>query len=193
MEREVLLTGIGGQGIQLGASVLARAAAREERHVMLFGSYGGTMRGGPTDSTLVVGDAPLASPPIVARAWGALAMHHAFWDRLAPKLRPGAVVAVNASLFEGDVDRGAHRVFDVPATAIADAQGSPLAASLVLVGAFAAATGLVAADSLVEAMRESLPSYRQQHAEANERALRAGFEALPWNAAPAWGPDGRAA
>ena len=34
-------------------------------------------------------------------------------------------------------------------------------------------------DALVEAMRESIPPYRTQHIEANERALRAGWDLLP--------------
>ena len=38
-EREVVFTGIGGQGIQLMAKVLAEAAAQEGKHVMLFGVY----------------------------------------------------------------------------------------------------------------------------------------------------------
>ena len=37
MEREILFTGIGGQGIQLMAKVLADAAARAGRYAMLFG------------------------------------------------------------------------------------------------------------------------------------------------------------
>ena len=37
-----MLSGIGGQGVQLAAQVLARAAMREGRFVLLFGSYGGT-------------------------------------------------------------------------------------------------------------------------------------------------------
>ncbi len=193
MEREILLTGIGGQGVQLGSSILARAAVLEGRQVMLFGSYGGTMRGGPTDSTLVVADTPIASPPIVSRAWGALAMHHAFWAPLRAKLRPGAVVALNASLFEGEVDRDACRVFDVPATEIATQQGSVLAAAMVLVGAFAGVTGLVGVDSLVEAMRALVPAYRVQHLDWNERALRAGFDAVPRGAAPAWSGEEQAA
>ena len=41
-------------------------------------------------------------------------------------------------------------------------------------------------ESLVEAMREALPSYRRQHAELNEKALRAGWESLSETAAPAW-------
>ena len=51
MEREVLFTGIGGQGVQLAAKVLALAATRDDREVMSLGTYGGTMRGGKTDAT----------------------------------------------------------------------------------------------------------------------------------------------
>jgi len=193
MEREILLTGIGGQSVQLAALVLARAAVHQGREVMLLGTYGGTMRGGNTDSTLVVADAPIVSPPIVSRAWSALAMHHAFWEPLRRKLRPGAIVALNATLFEGDVDRQAHRVFDVPATAIATELGSPLSASLVLASAYAALTGLLTIESLIAGMHESVPSYRTQHLAANERALRAGFECVPGNVAPAFPDEGMAA
>src|SRR5690606_41928167 len=45
-EREVMWTGIGGQGVQLAATILARAATLEGREVMSLGTYGGTMRGG---------------------------------------------------------------------------------------------------------------------------------------------------
>ncbi len=186
MEREVLLTGIGGQGVQLAAHVLARAAVREGRFVLLLGTYGGTMRGGNTDSTLVVADRPVSSPPIVSSAWSAIVVHHSFWEPTRARLAPGAVLVVNESLFEGDLDRTSLRVFDVPATRIANEVGSPLAASLVLVGAYASLTALVGLESLVEAMRHSLPAYRRQHAEGNEKALRAGFEAVPAAAAPAW-------
>ena len=66
MERELLLTGIGGQGVQLAAQVLARAAIAEGREVQMFGSYGGMMRGGNTEATVVVADGPIEAPPTVA-------------------------------------------------------------------------------------------------------------------------------
>jgi Pyruvate/2-oxoacid:ferredoxin oxidoreductase gamma subunit len=186
VEREVILTGIGGQGVQLAAQVLARAAVHEARQVMLLGTYGGSMRGGNTDSTLVVADAPIATPPIVSRTWSALAMHHQFWLPLRAKLRPGAVVVLNATLFEGEVDRTRYRVFEVPATRLASELGSPLAASLVLIGAFARLTGIVGPAALELGLGESLPPYRRQHLERNQAALRAGYEAAPADAAPAW-------
>jgi 2-oxoacid:acceptor oxidoreductase gamma subunit (pyruvate/2-ketoisovalerate family) len=192
MEREVILTGVGGQGVQLAAQVLARAAILEDRQVMLLGTYGGTMRGGNTESTLVVGDAPLVAPPIVSRAWAAIVVHHQFWEPTRAKLRPGSVVCVNRSIFAGDLDRDAWRVFDVPATEIATSLGGRLAAALVLTAAFARLTGLVGLDSLQAGLRESLPPYRRQHLELNAKALEAGFGAVAPAPVAAWAAEAAA-
>ena len=186
MEREIAITGVGGQGIQLGAQVLARAATLEDRHVLMFGIYGGAMRGGSTESTLVVGDEPISAPPIVSHVWSAVAMHHEYWESVGSKLRPGGLVLVNSKLFEGRLDREAQRVIDVPATELAAGVGSPLSAAMVLIGAYAAVTGLVGFDSLIRAMEQSLPPYRKQHVQTNAKALRAGFDAAPLGAVPAW-------
>jgi Pyruvate/2-oxoacid:ferredoxin oxidoreductase gamma subunit len=186
VEREVLFTGIGGQGVQLAAQVLAQAAVLEDRHVMLLGTYGGTMRGGSTDATLVVADAPISTPPIVSRAWAALAMHPQFFAPLQAKLRPRAVVVRNASLFKQALDGDAHRIFDVEATSRATELGSPVVGAMLLIGAFARITGIVGQGSLQAAMRACVPSYRRQHLELNEQALRAGFASAPGDAAPAW-------
>ena len=190
MEREVLLTGIGGQGVQLAAQVLAGAAALEGRNAMLFGLYSGVMRGGNSDSTLVVADEPIQAPPIVPHAWSAIVLHPKFWEPLAAKLVDGSVVLVNSSLFEGELDREHWRVFDVPATELATELGNVMGASMVITGAFVAVTGLVGLDATVAAMADAVPPYRRQHVEANERALRAGFDAVEAQVAPAWEPAG---
>ena len=186
-ERELLLTGIGGQGVQLAAQVLARAAVLEGRDVMLFGIYGGVMRGGNSDATIVVADGPVQAPPIVSHAWSALALHPRYWEDVAPRLVDDAVVLLNSSLFEEPLASERWRVFDVDATGLAtEALGNPLAVSMVATGAYVALTGLVGLDTAIAAMEESLPSYRRQHAPANAEALRAGYELLPPLEAPAW-------
>jgi Pyruvate/2-oxoacid:ferredoxin oxidoreductase gamma subunit len=173
------VTGVGGQGVQLAAQVLARAAVLEDRHVMLLGTYGGTMRGGSTDSVVIVSDAPIESPPRVSQAGAAVALHHRYWEPVRARLRPGALAAIDPALFDVPLDRTALRVLALPAAALAAQVGAPLGAALVLMAAFAGATALVGVESLVEAMRAALPPYRAQHASANERALRAGYGALP--------------
>ena len=186
MEREILFTGIGGQGVQLAATILARAATREGREVMTLGTYGGNMRGGNTDSTVLVADRPISSPPIVSRCWGAFGAHPRYWPALRAKLRPGAVAVWNAELFGPEVEVGASIGVPVEATRIANELGSPLSASLVLLGAFVAATGIVSLSAALAAMEESVPAYRREHLAKNAAALRAGFGAAPAGAAPAW-------
>jgi 2-oxoacid:acceptor oxidoreductase gamma subunit (pyruvate/2-ketoisovalerate family) len=190
MEHEIMLTGVGGQGIQLASQVLARAAVLEGRQVMSLGVYGGTMRGGNTDSTLVVADAPINSPPIVSRVSAVLAMHHAFFEPIQKKLRPKALVILNSTVFETKIDSTDVQLFEIPATRIAADLGNGMAASLVLISAYANLTGLVSLPSLVEAMEQSVPSYRRQHVEGNALALQSGYVGIGANIAPAWPESG---
>jgi Pyruvate/2-oxoacid:ferredoxin oxidoreductase gamma subunit len=188
MEREVLLTGIGGQGVQLSATTLGVAAAASDLEVLVFGSYGGAMRGGPTAATVVIGDSPLQTPPEVDSAWSAIALHHDYWADVRDRLVAGGVVIVDSSVFRGDVDAPGSAVVEVPATTIATEGGFARAASMVALGAFAAATRMVSLDALTAASHEVLPSYRAQHAETNVRALVAGWEFVGDTVAAAW-PD----
>jgi Pyruvate/2-oxoacid:ferredoxin oxidoreductase gamma subunit len=186
MERELLLTGIGGQGIQLAAQVLARAAIAEGREVQMFGSYGGMMRGGNTEATVVVADGPIEAPPTVGDTWSAILMHHDFSAPTMARLREGSVVLVNSTVFEGTFDRDPYLVVDVPATDLAVELGNIMTASMVMLGAYGAVTELVSLDALIDAVSASLPSYRSQHVALNVNALHAGFAAAPRALAPAW-------
>jgi Pyruvate/2-oxoacid:ferredoxin oxidoreductase gamma subunit len=191
MERELMVCGIGGQGVQLGAQVIARAATNEGRNVMYFGMYGGEMRGGNTESTVVVADGPLDAPPIIAKTWSAMIMHTEFWASTRSKLRPGSVVLVNSTLVEADIDRDSIHVVDIPATELAATElRNVMTQSMVMTGAYLALTGLVGLESAIEAMRDALPSYRKQHGDLNERALRLGASRVEPLAFPAWSATG---
>ncbi|MCU1380381.1 MAG: hypothetical protein JWN29_3364 [Acidimicrobiales bacterium] len=177
MERELVLSGIGGQGIQLAAQVVARAAIAEGREVQLFGSYGGMMRGGNTEATIVIGDEPVEAPPTVGSTWSAILMHHDYVEPTLARLRPGSIVLRNSTVYEGEVAVDGIDLHDIPATDLAVDLGNIMTASMVMTGAYARLTGLVALASLDAAVAESLPPYRTKHVELNVTALRAGWEA----------------
>jgi Pyruvate/2-oxoacid:ferredoxin oxidoreductase gamma subunit len=172
-EREIVFTGIGGQGIQLIAKVLAQAAADEGLHVMLFGLYGGAMRGSPSESTLVIGAAPIQAPPIVPRCWSIVAMHPRSLDPLLPRLRPGGLLFVNETLVDATAPDGASRVA-VPATRLAEEAGNPMGAGMILLGAFVAHTRIVNLERVIGAMRALLPEHRKKMADANAALLERG-------------------
>lgn len=188
-EREVLWTGIGGQGVQLAATILARAATLEGLEVMSLGTYGGTMRGGNTDATVVIAKRVITSPPIVPRAWAAIVVHPRFFDPIRPKLRPDGLVVVNRELLEAPLDVKTGRLLEIDATTLAREADAPNAGALVLLSAFATATGIVSQAALAEALADSLPSYRSQFLETNRRALAAGAGAVAALCAPAFAKE----
>jgi Pyruvate/2-oxoacid:ferredoxin oxidoreductase gamma subunit len=186
MEREVMFTGVGGQGVQIASKTLATAAIDEGRQVMLVPRYGGGMRGGMTNAEVTIGDRALRALPVATSAWSAYVMDPTYWETIRPNLADGAVVVVNSSLFHLAVELPGARVFEVPASDVAADLSSPMSAGFVLLGAFVAVTGLVTLDGAIGAMRQLVPAYRTQHLEANEAALRAGASLPPNLAAPAW-------
>ncbi|HLI53601.1 MAG TPA: 2-oxoacid:acceptor oxidoreductase family protein [Acidimicrobiales bacterium] len=176
MQKEAILTGIGGQGVQLAAKTLAMAATAEGRQVMLSSHYGGEMRGGQTEASVVVADGRLRAVPILESSWSACVMHPRYWPGVAARLRPGGIVVHNSTV-AGDLDAPGLQSFAVPAGRMAAELGSEMAAGFVLLGAFAALTGLAGVESLVGAMKRLVPPYRAQHVALNEAALRAGASA----------------
>ncbi|MGW0664765.1 2-oxoacid:acceptor oxidoreductase family protein [Streptodolium elevatio] len=175
MQREILWTGIGGQGIQLATELLADAAVAEGRHAMFFGSYGGMMRGGNSDTTLVLGDEPVRSPPTIGSTWSALVLHPAHAAPTLAKLRPDGVLVINTTLC-GDTGHPGS-VVGVPATELATAAGSANAVTMVTLGAYASATRIAELDTLIARLPHVLPAYRHRHLATNEAALRAGYAA----------------
>jgi 2-oxoglutarate ferredoxin oxidoreductase subunit gamma len=179
VEFEVLVSGIGGQGIQLVAKTLALAAMAEGRQPLLTSEVTGAMRGGHSLAAVVIGDGPLKGLPVVSEAAAAIALHPMMWDDVRQRLRPGAVVVTNSTLVQVDAEGGTLRVWDVPATELCTQLGSAQVIGFILLGAFTALTNIVSADSLVSAMTELLPPYRRQHVDANKRALELGAAQVP--------------
>jgi len=174
MERAVIMTGIGGQGIQLIAKLLAQAGMREGRQVMMFGLFMGMIRGGSSESTVVLADEEVAAPPLVPSAWAVLAMHAEGLPKVLPKLERGGVLVTNASLVtQAPAPDGVHQLA-VPATALAKEIGQVMGASMIALGAFAGATGIVSAGALEAALDDVLPPHRRKLIDTNKACLARG-------------------
>ncbi len=176
----MMATGIGGHGIQLLAKVLALGAVRSGRHAMLSNEVGGEMRGGPSLASVVIGDAPVRALPILEQADTVILSHHRHSERSRQRLAPGGLVVVNCDVVDpdthADVIPEGSAVLLVPAVRIAREIGAPQSQGLVLLGAYAAATGVVDLEHLGAAMEALLPPYRAAAAPANHEALRRGAD-----------------
>lgn len=173
---ELYICGIGGQGIQLVAKTLALAALNEGRHVLLASEYGFTMRGGSSHAMMTIGASQLNALPVLASANAAIILHQDYLETPLSRIRDGALVVTDRALLAKLPPLARQEVVTVEATAIAREVGNPTAAGMVMLAAFCAITGLASNESLIGAMEQLVPSYRQQHVETNRRALILGTE-----------------
>ena len=113
-------------------------------------------------------------------------MHHDHAEHALRCLRPDSVLLVNSTVVSGSRLGPGCQVVEIPASAMAVEVGHIMAASMVMIGAHAALTGLVSLSSLLRASGDSLPAYRARHAALNEQALEAGFSSVEPGSVPAW-------
>jgi len=170
------MTGIGGQGIQLIAKLLAQAGNREGKQVMMFGVFMGMIRGGSSEATVVIADEEIVTPPIVPKAWAVLAMHPEGLPGLARKAEPGGVLLLNSSLVTTPPTWEGLRQIAVPATEMAKEMGQVMGASMMALGAFAGATGIVSLAALHEALGDVLPPHRRKLIDTNNLCIARGAE-----------------
>lgn len=181
-ERSCILTGIGGQGIQLAGQVMARAALSDGLHAQLFQNYAGLMRGGQTEASVVFDRSAVRAPSVLGSTWSAIVMHHEYWDQVRARIEPGGVVILNTSVVPAALAAGLDAtVVEVPATDLAVDLGDILLASMVLLGVHSAVTSMLSVESLEEGLQAALPAYRAERAVAGFAAIEHGhrLEGLP--------------
>ncbi len=170
---EVIVSGFGGQGTLFAGQVLAYAAMDAGKYVTWIPSYGPEMRGGKARCTVVVSDEEIGSP-IVRRPMSAIVMNIPSFEAYEPAVQPGGVLVVNSSLVDRASERDDITVLYVPGTETATEMGNVRVANMVLLGAWAVATGVATIEQLAQALADHLPAGKQKLVPLNQEALRKG-------------------
>lgn len=171
---DVVMAGFGGQGLMAIGKLLAKAAMDEGRNVTWLPSYGPEMRGGTANCVVVVDDEPIGSP-CVEHARAAIVMNRPSYDKFEPTLCQGGLLVVNSSLIDQVESRSDLQTVLVPANDLAEAEGSPKAANMVMLGAYIAHSGVVNPATIEHAIAKSYAGDKQAVGEANLRAFRRGL------------------
>ena len=174
-DTEVLMAGFGGQGMLLAGKVLAQASMEAGREVSWLPSYGPEMRGGTANVIVCIASTPIGSP-LIDRPRALIAMNLPSLEKFAPKVRPGGLIIVNASLIDRDPQRDDCVVIRVAARELAQQAGSARAANFVMLGAYAGATDVVTADAIARAIGEECAGEKAQFVPVNIAAFQAGYE-----------------
>jgi indolepyruvate ferredoxin oxidoreductase beta subunit len=152
MKQQIVVSGIGGQGVLFVTRILAEAAIEMGEEVLTSETHGMAMRGGTVISHVKVG--PFTSPLIRAgQADVGLFLHAGNLEVHRGFLKPGARVYLNAA--------GGDPATAIDATRLASEQGALVVANLVLLGFAVRQGGLFCDAATVEAVLKRISPAKQ--------------------------------
>ena len=187
MKRDIILSGVGGQGILSIATVIGRAALDEGLYIKQAEVHGMSQRGGDVQSNLRLSSAPIASDLIPRGAADIiLSLEPMEALRYLPWLSQQGWVVTNTTPFVNienypDPERlraeleSLPRVIALDVDELAKEAASPRAANIVLLGAAAPLLQIEAA-KLEQGIRDIFARKGDAVVESNLAAFRIGYE-----------------
>jgi len=178
---EIRIHGRGGQGAVLASEVLASAFFREGKFVQAFPAFGVERRGAPVTAFTRLDDQPIRIRNFIYEPDHIIILDPTLIEstQVDSGLKENGWIIINTdrpSKAFGQFSKFRVATVDANRIAVEYKLGSPTApiVNTAILGAFAKVTGMVAVDSVVEAMKEFVPSNKAGNAaaikEAYERA-----------------------
>ncbi|MEK7309276.1 MAG: 2-oxoacid:acceptor oxidoreductase family protein [Planctomycetota bacterium] len=199
---EILIGGIGGQGVVYSANLIARAGLIRHKFASSMAHYGPESRGSVTTSEVVISNLDSANQidyPVVEAPDVFIAMHQKAYEgyiakhKSAPRCESGrsvskgigapeyviydsTLVTINSALrteFIPAGKRGHSALVAVPASQLAkDKLGNIMMANIILTAAFAKITGVITKDDLERGLKEMVSA---DDFVLNQSAIEIGF------------------
>jgi 2-oxoglutarate ferredoxin oxidoreductase subunit gamma len=159
---EIRIAGYGGQGVILSATVIGKAACIfQEGYSTMTQAFGPEARGGSSSAQVILSDDPILYP-YVTQPDILVVMSQEAATRFIPQMKPWGILITEQELVRVDHYPAGVRAFGVPATRLAEELGRKVVLNIVMVGFFGAVTGLVEAESLRQAVADSVPPALQK-------------------------------
>jgi len=172
LKKEILITGLGGQGIILAGQILGMAAClRDHLESTLTQSYGPEARGGACSAQVIISDGPIHYP-YVRSADILVCMSQTGYEKYCPLLKEGGILIIDQDMVRSVASTG-ENFFSIPATRIAEELGRKMMANIVMLGFVTAVTGAVSLESMLPSVAESVPRGTE---DTNLGAFNKGFD-----------------
>jgi 2-oxoglutarate ferredoxin oxidoreductase subunit gamma len=169
--KQVMLCGLGGQGIVVAGAILGQAAFNDGKWVSSTGSYGAAARGGACRAEVVISKSPIVFPYVIA-ADMLIAMYQTAHDRYIGRVKPGEGVVIYDEGFVPKEMKGLKYV-GIPATRTAiEELNNGMTANVIILSAAVEMTDLVSKKGLRSAIKEIIP---ERLGELNLKAMNIGF------------------
>ena len=169
--KQLRLCGIGGQGLVTAGAILGNAGILDKKYVSGSDSYGVRVRGGYALSDVVISDEPIVFPHVMS-ADILIPMSQDAYDTHIDTVSPGGMVIYDDQLVLPQAREHIKQI-GISATATALKQlNQKQMASIIMLGALVAITGVVSKDAILSAIRENM---NERFHELNIKAIEIGY------------------
>ncbi|OAV64372.1 indolepyruvate oxidoreductase subunit beta [Bacteroidales bacterium Barb6] len=187
MKTDIILSGVGGQGILSIAAVIGEAALKEGLYMKQAEVHGMSQRGGDVQSNLRLSDKPVASDLIaLGQADLIISLEPMESLRYLPFLKKEGWIVTNSRPFVNipnypDMEKVEVELHKLPHTIVLDVEavakeaGSLRAANIVLLGAAAPFIN-IELSKIEEGIRRIFGRKGEEVVETNLKALKAGYD-----------------
>lgn len=174
-EKEILISGFGGQGIVLAGNILGKAAALyDKKHATLTQSYGPEARGGSCSAQVVISDEEILFPYVEAPQV-VVCMSQEGYTKNVGALVHGGLLIWDTDLVQTNEGDPSWTTYHIPASRFAEELGNVMMANIVMLGFLSAVSDLVGVESLREAVLSSVPPHtKEKNATAFDRGREYG-------------------
>jgi len=179
LEKEILITGFGGQGIILTGNILGKAATLyDDKNATLTQSYGPEARGGSCSAQVMISDEEILFP-YVEEPQILICMSQEGYSKNVDSLITGGLLIWDTDLVEVGEHDPSWTTYHIPATRFAEELGNTMMANIVMLGFFSELNDSVTADSLRQAVLTSVPPHtKDKNAAAFDRGREYGAAIL---------------
>ncbi|MDY4741304.1 MAG: 2-oxoacid:acceptor oxidoreductase family protein [Alloprevotella sp.] len=177
MQQEIIIAGFGGQGVLSMGKIRAYAGLMEGKEVTWMPAYGPEQRGGTANVTVIVSDEPISSP-ILSSYDTAIVLNQPSLDKFQPLVKPGGTLIYDS-----------YGILDVPTRT--DIQSYHTAAmetaanmkmmkcfNMFVLGGLLQLHPIVSLESVMKALKKTLPERHHHLLPMNEEAIRKGMEII---------------
>jgi len=173
MDKRIVFSGSGGQGVITAAIILAEAAALYENlNAVQTQSYGPEARGGATRADVIISEAPIHHPKVI-NPHILICLTQVAYNKYAGIVRPGGLMLTDRKFVKIDYNVDARQVELEMYRTVMEKIGKPIVFNICMLGALIELTGLVQPDSIMKVLKKKIPP---DFMTMNQKALEEGIQ-----------------
>ncbi|MBQ8226337.1 MAG: 2-oxoacid:acceptor oxidoreductase family protein [Bacteroidaceae bacterium] len=180
MKQEIIISGFGGQGVLSMGKILAYAALMEGKEVTWMPAYGPEQRGGTANVTVIVSDAPISSP-ILSKYDTAILLNQPSLNKFESRVKPGGTLIYDNFGILDNPTRTDINIWHTTAMETAADMKMMKCFNMFILGGVLKLHPIVELESVMKALRKTLPERHHHLLPMNEQAILKGMDIIECN------------